>query len=48
MRGSKCFPPHGYVFVCPRVQVNNAFSVEKGDSALAFTTRDRVSKEEVE
>ncbi|CAM9421976.1 unnamed protein product [Ectocarpus fasciculatus] len=28
--------------------VNDAFSVEKGDSGVAFTTRDRVSKEEVD
>ncbi|CBJ28093.1 acetyltransferase [Ectocarpus siliculosus] len=28
--------------------VNDAFSVEKGGSGLAFTTRDRVSKEEVD
>eukprot|EP00903_Cladosiphon_okamuranus_P017097 g15753.t1 len=28
--------------------VNTAFSVEKGDSDLAFTTRDRVNKEEVD
>lgn len=33
--------------IFPSRQVNNAFSVEKGDSALAFTTRDRVNKEEV-
>lgn len=29
------------------IQVNNAFSVEKGGSDLAFTTGDRVNKEEV-
>ena len=29
------------------LQVNDAFSVEKGDTALAFTSRDRVSAEEV-
>lgn len=28
-------------------QVNGAFSVEKGDSGLSFTTRDRVTEEEV-
>lgn len=29
------------------LQVNDAYSVEKGDTALAFSSRDRVSAEEV-
>lgn len=40
-------PPMAIRLLSRGIQVNCAFSVEKGDSDLAFTTRDRVNKEEV-